>query len=171
VAHSATPNYVLLGNMGSIKMYCVVLRLSAVTNDKCLVQKNTASKPLALRVLLKLVKKKASPNVSNNLGVEPEVVEHTSGRATQEPSQTSHPSLPGGEECIAVSDNAVSNLLLDSGPDSDECGWNGTVNHVAISESDSDSDFEPSSSTDAAVIPTRSLTRIMKSRTWKEKSC
>jgi len=84
-------------------------------------------------------KKNASPNVSNNLDVEPEVAvtEHTSSRATQESSQTNQPSPPN---------DAVSDLLLDLG--SDECGWDGTVNHVPASESDSDSDFEPSSSTD-----------------------
>lgn len=42
----------------------------------------------------------------------------------------------------------MSNLLLDSDSSDDECGWDGTVNHVPTSESDSDSDFEPGSSTD-----------------------
>jgi hypothetical protein len=96
-------------------------------------------------VLLKLAKKKVSPNVSNNLDVEPEVTGYTSSQAMQETSRTNQPRTPDGEECIAVSDGAVSNLLLDS---DDECGWDGTVNHVPTSESDNYSDFEPGSSTD-----------------------
>jgi len=61
----------------------------------------------------KSLQKNASPSVSNNPDVKPEVAvtEHTSSWATQELSQTNHPSPPDG---------AVSNLLLDSG--SDECG-------------------------------------------------
>jgi hypothetical protein len=108
-------------------------------------RKNYRLRAAATARAAKARKKKAPPNVSNNLDVEPEVTEYTSSQAMQEASQANQPRTPDGEECIAVSDGAVSNLLLDS---DDECGWDGTVNHVPTSESDSDSDFEPGSSTD-----------------------
>jgi hypothetical protein len=56
---------------------------------------------------------------------------------------TNHPSLPNGEEGTATS-AVMPHLFPGSHSDSeDECGWDGTVNNVPTS--DSDSDFEPDS--------------------------
>jgi hypothetical protein len=127
-------------------------------------RKNYRLQATATARAAKARKKKAPPNVSNNLDVEPEVTEYTSSQAMQEVSQANQPRTPDGEECIAVSDGAVSNSLLDS---DDECGWDGTVNHIPTSECDSDSDLSRA----RALILSPSLTWILKSWTWKEKSC
>ncbi|KAJ8588893.1 hypothetical protein M405DRAFT_818952 [Rhizopogon salebrosus TDB-379] len=74
-------------------------------------RKNYRLRAAATARAAKARKKKVSPNVSNNLDVEPEVVEYTSSQAMQETSRTNQPETPDGEECIAVSDSAVSNLL------------------------------------------------------------
>jgi hypothetical protein len=91
-------------------------------------RKNYRLRAAATAHAAKARKRKVSPNVSNNLDVEPEVAEYTSSQAMQETSRTNQPRTPDGEEGVAVSDSAVSNLLLDS--DHDECGWDGTVIHV-----------------------------------------
>jgi hypothetical protein len=90
-------------------------------------RKNYRLRAAATARAAKARKRMVSPNVSNNLDVEPEVAEYTSSQAMQETSRTNQPRTPDGEECIAVSDSAVPNLLLDS---DDECGWDGTVIHV-----------------------------------------
>jgi len=114
-------------------------------------RKNYRLRAAATACAAKARRKKTSPNVSNNLDVEPEVTEYTSSQAMQETSRTNQPRTPDGEECIAVSDSAVSNLLQ----------------HLSLTVTVT---VTVTLSRAQALIPSPSLTWILKSWTWKEKS-